>query len=65
MTRHSIPFREICPKIKLAPPGCGVLLKTGKRKGEKCGCKCKKDSEKCGRHFSKKSIKTNVIIHTI
>jgi hypothetical protein len=51
--------------MKLAPPGCGVLLKSGKRKGEKCGCKCKKDSGKCGRHFSKKSIKTNVILYTI
>jgi len=51
-----------CPrhaKMKLVPTPlvCKVLLKSGKRKGEQCGCKCKKDSEKCGRHISKNSIK--------
>lgn len=31
---------------------CDNILKTGKRKGERCGCKCFKDN-KCKRHFNK------------
>ena len=53
------------PSKVLKSKKCQCVLKSGKRKGEKCGCKCKKDSGKCGRHFSKKSIKTNVILSTI
>ena len=38
-------------------PTCMTILKSGKRKGEICGCKCKLESNLCGRHISKKSIK--------
>jgi len=37
-------------------PTCKTIIKSGKRKGQICSCKCKKDSEFCGRHISKKSI---------
>jgi|UniRef100_A0A6C0C6S3 hypothetical protein len=40
---------------------CNTILKNGAKKGEKCDCKCKKNSDKCGRHILKKSIKTNII----
>ncbi len=49
---------QFCPrhtKLQLKwsnNPVCMVILKSGKRKGEQCGCKCKKDSDKCGRHLS-------------
>lgn len=34
---------------------CKTILKSGTRKGKLCGCKCKKNSNYCGRHI-KKSI---------
>ena len=35
---------------------CSAIIKSGKRKGQVCGCKCKKNNSKCGRHIIKKSI---------
>jgi len=48
---------HLSKKHKLSDgPVCKSIIKSGKRKGQPCGCKCKKNSEFCGRHISKKSI---------
>ena len=40
---------------------CCAILKSGKRKGVMCGCKCKKNQDKCGRHISKKKVLNTIV----
>ena len=35
---------------------CNAIIKSGKRKGQVCGYKCKPGKSQCGRHIIKKSI---------
>ena len=40
-------------KLSSVPGKCGAQLKSGKRKGQVCGCRSKKGSSFCGRHIPK------------
>ena len=40
---------------------CIAVIKSGKRKGEICGCKCKNNENMCGRHISKKKVLNTII----
>ena len=49
-------------KISKVPyKSCIAILKSGKRKGEMCGCRCKKNENMCGRHISKKKVLNTII----
>ncbi len=40
---------------------CIAIIKSGKRKGEICGCKCKNNQNMCGRHISKKKVLNTIV----